>query len=176
MGGVDKGLQVFRGRPLVVHALAALAPAVGPMLISANRGHDDYARLGSAVVSDAIAGYQGPLAGIAAGLARCTTDFMIAIPCDAPGFPDDLVARLSAAFATPAVRVAIAATGERLHPIFCMMRTDVAGALARFLADGGRSVRGWAESLACATVRFDDECAFRNLNSMDELLDAERNT
>ena len=29
MGGIDKGLQLFRGQPLAQHALARLAPQVG---------------------------------------------------------------------------------------------------------------------------------------------------
>ena len=34
MGGVDKGLQPFRGQPLALHALQRLAPQVGALPLS----------------------------------------------------------------------------------------------------------------------------------------------
>jgi len=37
MGGVDKGLQPFRGRPMVAHAIERFAPQVDVLLINANR-------------------------------------------------------------------------------------------------------------------------------------------
>jgi len=37
MGGVDKGLQPWRGRALVDHVLARLAPQVAQVLVSANQ-------------------------------------------------------------------------------------------------------------------------------------------
>ena len=52
MGGVDKGLQPWHGRPLVDHVLDRFAPQVGPRLISANRHADDYARRGARVLAD----------------------------------------------------------------------------------------------------------------------------
>ena len=42
MGGVDKGLQPFRGRPLAAWSLERLQPQVGAMLINANQHPDDY--------------------------------------------------------------------------------------------------------------------------------------
>jgi molybdopterin-guanine dinucleotide biosynthesis protein A len=37
MGGVDKGLQPFRGKPMAAHAIERLAPQVDELLINANR-------------------------------------------------------------------------------------------------------------------------------------------
>jgi len=37
MGGLDKGLQLFRGLPLAQHALRRLQPQVGNLLLTANR-------------------------------------------------------------------------------------------------------------------------------------------
>ena len=74
MGGVDKGLQPFRGQPLALHALQRLAPQVGALLLSANRHQGDYQALAAPfhapVLADGLAGYAGPLAGFLAGLAR----------------------------------------------------------------------------------------------------------
>ena len=172
MGGVDKGLQPLAGVPLVAHALRRLAPQVGPLLISANRNGERYEGFGHPVVADAVAGRAGPLAGLHAGLVRCKTDFMATVPCDAPFFPLDLVARLSEAFADPRCDLAVACVAGRLQPVFSLMRRSVVDDLATYLAGGGRKVRDWIEHIGGRAVSFDDEPAFRNLNTVEELLDA----
>ena len=99
LGGVDKGLQLFAGQPLVQHALRRLAPQVGRVMISANRNLEAYRQMGVPVWPDPpeLQGYQGPLAGVLAGLQACDTAYLVTIPCDCPRFPSDLVQRLSAA-------------------------------------------------------------------------------
>ncbi|HEX5538881.1 MAG TPA: NTP transferase domain-containing protein, partial [Methylophilaceae bacterium] len=37
MGGVDKGLMEFLGKPMVAHVIQRLAPQVDEILINANR-------------------------------------------------------------------------------------------------------------------------------------------
>ena len=72
MGGVDKGLQPFRGKAMVEHALERLAPQVEEVLINANRNLGAYESFGAPVWPDADVGdYSGPLAGFLAGLERC---------------------------------------------------------------------------------------------------------
>jgi molybdopterin-guanine dinucleotide biosynthesis protein A len=41
MGGEDKGLMCYRGRPLVAPALDALCLATGTVLINANRNREE---------------------------------------------------------------------------------------------------------------------------------------
>jgi molybdenum cofactor guanylyltransferase len=172
MEAVDKGLVPFGGRPLAVHAVARLAPQVADVLVSANRSLDRYASFGHRVVEDRVTGYAGPLAGIDAGLAACTTDHLVSVPVDAPFFPADLVASLAAAFDDD-TDAAVAITKARTHPVFCLMRTAVSADLARHLAAGGRSVTGWLGGLRVRAVSFADESAFRNLNDPDALRAAE---
>ncbi|HCW21924.1 MAG TPA: molybdenum cofactor guanylyltransferase, partial [Achromobacter sp.] len=71
MNQQDKGLVLLRGQPLVAHVADRLAPQVGRLIVSANRHQDRYAQYGQ-VVEDgepALGAFQGPLLGIAAGLA-----------------------------------------------------------------------------------------------------------
>ena len=189
MGSVDKGLEDFLGRPLVVHALERLAPHTRHLLISANRHRDRYAALDqrAGVVGDRFPDLPGPLAGLHAGLVACTTDYLVAVPCDTPFFPLDLVARLATAFEQDeecprlgdrnddrdGIDVAIVETPVRTHPLLCMMRRDAAPFLARHIEDGGRRVQGWLATMRVRAVSFADESAFRNLNTIDELRAAE---
>src|SRR5258708_38227273 len=94
MGGVDKGLQNFRGRRLVDHVYERFAPQVGGVVINANQNHEEYKTFGVRVVSDAIGGYAGPLAGVHAGLSVSKRPFLASVPCDSPFLPADLIERL----------------------------------------------------------------------------------
>ena len=102
MGGEDKGLIPLAGRPLIAWVIDALAPQVGRILISANRNQAAYAAFGHPVIGDEavgaeLAGFQGPLAGIAAAMTRMETPWLLTLPCDAPLAPADLASRLAAA-------------------------------------------------------------------------------
>ena len=174
MGSVDKGLQPFRGEALVAHGLRRMRPQVGPIVINANRNADRYRSFGHPVVPDPMAGHPGPLAGILAGLEACTTEFLVAVPCDAPFVPTDLVARLSEAFVDDAIDVAMARTAVQAHPVFCLMRRTVRSGVVAALERGERRVRGWIEAQRGRAVSFDDEAAFSNLNTLDELRAHER--
>ncbi|OWQ91465.1 hypothetical protein CDN99_09945 [Roseateles aquatilis] len=69
MGGVDKPLQAFQGRPLARHVLDRIAPQTGGrVLISANRHLDEYRRFGVPVLTDTLPDFPGPLAGMLAGM------------------------------------------------------------------------------------------------------------
>jgi molybdopterin-guanine dinucleotide biosynthesis protein A len=170
MGNVDKGFVELAGRPLVAHVLARLAPQVATIVVNANRNADRYASLGYPVVADAIGGFAGPLAGFHAGLAAAATPFVATCPCDSPFLPDDLVARLAAAFDGQPIDVAVARTFAQPHPVFALARRTLLPHLAQFLEGGGRKIDAWYASLPVAEVAFDDEAdAFRNINTPAEL-------
>jgi molybdopterin-guanine dinucleotide biosynthesis protein A len=175
MGGVDKGLVMLDGKPMVAHVLARLSPQVGALLINANQNPERYAEFGVPVVPDAVGGFAGPLAGLHAGLTRVTGDLAVTVPCDSPFLPLDLVARLAAALAERNAQLAVAKTFDQPHPVFCLVRRDVLPHLAAFLDAGGRKIDAWYATLSVAEVPFDDEAdAFRNINTADELAAAAR--
>lgn len=172
MGGVDKGLQPLRARPLVAWVLERLAPQVDEVVINANQNQAAYARLGPRIVSDRIGGFAGPLAGLQAGLAAAAYPLVATVPCDSPFLPGDLVARLRDALERERADLAVARTGDQPHPVFCLVRTSVAPSLDAFLAGGGRKIDAWYAALAVVEVPFDDEAeAFSNINTRDELAD-----
>lgn len=168
MGGVDKGLQILRGRPMVAWVLERLAPQVDEILVNANQNLEAYARLAYRVVPDAIGGFAGPLAGLHAGLTAAAHPLAVTVPCDSPFLPLDLVARLRDALG--ANDLAVAKTGEQAHPVFSLVRRAVLEHLSAFLAGGGRKIDAWYATLKVVEVPFDDEAdAFRNINTREEL-------
>jgi molybdopterin molybdotransferase len=174
MGNVDKGLQPFRSSTMVEHVLARLRPQVGPLAINANRNLDTYRAFGAPVLTDEMADFPGPLAGLETGLRHCTTPYLLTVPCDSPFLPLDLAARLFAALQEHDADVAYAATQEagmlvQPHPVFCLVRADRLPVLSAYLAQGGRRVDGWYRDIKAVEVVFDDADAFRNINTLDEL-------
>jgi len=170
MGGVDKGLQAFRGRRLVDHVYERLAPQVGGVIINANQNQEEYKSFGVRVVSDAIGGYAGPLAGFHAGLSVSKRPFIASVPCDSPFLPADLVERLYKRLDDAGAELAVAKTGEQPHPVFSLMRRGVLDHLGDFLKDGGRKIDAWYATLNVVEVAFDDEVeAFSNFNTLEEL-------
>jgi molybdopterin-guanine dinucleotide biosynthesis protein A len=173
MGGLDKGWQLLHGDPLVRHAMRRLAPQVGPMAISANRNLAAYAELGVPVWPDTQQGFAGPLAGLQAGLAHCSTPWLLCAPCDSPFMPADLVVRLASALESGNADIAVAVTGSgeqrRAHPVFCLMKSSVRPHLDAYLAAGKRRFDAWYATLVVAETEFPDEANFRNINTPQDL-------
>ncbi|NDB68984.1 MAG: molybdenum cofactor guanylyltransferase MobA [Methylocystaceae bacterium] len=170
MGGIDKGLIAFKGKPMVTHAIERLSPQVSEILINANREIEHYQTLGFAVVTDEIIDFAGPLAGLHAGMKTAKTEFILSVPCDSPLLPDDLSQRLMEVLEARKADIAVAKTGEQHHPVFCLCRTNLAQDLENFLNAGGRKVDEWQKQHAYVEVIFDDNpLAFSNVNTPEEL-------
>ncbi|MEZ5560343.1 MAG: molybdenum cofactor guanylyltransferase MobA [Pseudomonadales bacterium] len=168
LGGADKPLLAWRGRPLVEHVVTALTPQVEQLLISANRNPDQYRRY-APVVTDREPGYAGPLAGIDAALAVIDSGFLLVCPGDAPRVPPDLAARLGAGLEECNAEAAVAHDGTRRQPLHLLLAGTTAKALRDYLAAGGRSVAGWLERIRTADVDFADSApAFVSLNTWDQ--------
>jgi molybdopterin-guanine dinucleotide biosynthesis protein A len=171
MGGVDKGLQLLHGRPMIAAVLERLKPQVAEILINANQNPDQYARFGHRVVPDAIGGFAGPLAGLHACLGEAKHELVLTVPCDSPFLPFDLLSRLQEHMGES--DLAVAKTGDQPHPVFALVRTSVRENLETFLSKGGRKIDAWYAGLKVVEVRFDDEAeAFRNINTLEELKSA----
>ena len=171
MGGVDKGLQLLHGKPMVAHVLARLAPQVAEIIINANQNLDAYGGFGYRVVPDAIGGFAGPLAGLHAGLGAASRPLVLTVPCDSPFLPPDLFSRLKKELQEN--DLAVVRTADQPHPVFSLVRISVLDHLSKFLSAGGRKIDAWYSTLKVAEVPFDDEAdAFRNINTREELNNA----
>jgi molybdenum cofactor guanylyltransferase len=173
MGHVDKGLQQFRGAPMVLHVIMRLSPQVGTLMINANQNISPYEGFGLPVWPDQLGGFEGPLAGVQTGLSQCDTDYLVTAPCDSPFLPANLVERLAAALVEKNAELAFAVTGEgatrQPHPVFSLMKSTTLTSLTEYLQNGGRKIETWYKSLNAAEVHFSDEAEFRNINTLEEL-------
>lgn len=169
MGGMDKGLIILNGRPLIAHVLAALRPQVATVLINANRNLDTYAELGCRVVADDQQGYPGPLAGLAATLGQAETPWVLTVPCDGPLVPADLGTRLYCALITSGADVATVRDSERVHPVYALVPTWLQASVRSYLAAGERRLLGWLQRQRLAIADFSDQNEyFINVNTIEE--------
>ena len=168
MGGDDKGWVPLAGQPLVAHVLERLRPQVDEVLINANRSEDRYRQL-APVIGDTQADFQGPLAGMQAGLAAACHDWVLFVPCDGPALPRDLMARFRAAL-TPQTELVVAHDGEHLQPVVALLHRSLLPSLQRALAEGERKTGAWFARHRMTVVPFAGAPdAFINLNSPAEL-------
>lgn len=170
MGGLDKGLLPFRGRPMVEYAVSALRQVAGHVLISANRSHADYARFGCPVVADGHEDFQGPLAGFLAAMRAAQTPYVVSVPCDSPLLDGNSLARMWRTLEAQDAEICVAHDGSRLHPVFALADVSLAPDLSAYLLGGGRKVETWLRRHRLALADFSD-CPnmFANINSPEDL-------
>ncbi len=151
--GSDKALALFAGKPLLQHAIDALAPQVDTLVIV---GRD---WPGQTRIDDLPAAGMGPIGGLCGALAHGLLhefDTALVAPCDTLGLPADLVARLSPG---PAV-----AQGQRSIGLW---PSNLAPALlARLTSGDSRALHVWVETTEAREV----DCGpLHNINHPDDL-------
>ena len=174
MGGRDKSLVGLAGRPLIAHVLDRLEPQVDRVLISANGDPARFAHLGCPVVADDTP--QGPLSGILSALtaaAAMGATHVVSTPVDTPFLPGDLVPQLLLAAEGSLEGLALASDATGDHPATALWPVALAPALAAFLAEGQAKVTRFTNAHHATRAHFPDPRAFLNLNTPEDLAQAE---
>ena len=175
LGGRDKGLVLLAGKPLVQYVLEAITPQVERVKINANRNQDDYTAFNCPVISDELDNYCGPLAGMASCLAEIDTPYMVTAPCDSPFIPDDLVKRLFLKLEQNDAEISVAHNGERIQPVFVLMKSTLRHSILGFLDKGERKIDKWFDQHKLAITDFSDQPdTFININTEDDLIQVEK--
>jgi len=176
MGGEDKGLLLLNENRLIEHVIERLEPQVKQIRISCNRNIESYQLYGYPLSTDnrhsleGKAEFNGPLAGILAGMEEINTKYSLIVPCDCPVLPRDLGQRLLTALIQNNTNATIPFDGTRAQPLFLLIKTELKDALRSYYLEGGRSIRHWLKGNLVAEVNFSKEKeAFINLNTKKEL-------
>ena len=86
--GVDKGLVLLNGKPMIQYVIEALKEVVSNIIIISNNA--SYNKFGVPVYSDIIKN-KGPVGGIYTGLYHSTTELNFCISCDVPMISSDFI-------------------------------------------------------------------------------------
>ncbi|WP_127113762.1 molybdenum cofactor guanylyltransferase MobA [Shimia sediminis] len=154
MGGGDKGLLDLDGKSILSHVMDRLAPQVAGLALNANGDTTRFAETGLPVLSDSIAEFPGPLAGVLAGLdwaAEQGAETIVTAAADTPFFPSDLVSRLTSKADGMAHPLVLAASRDPdsgklwRQPTFGLWPVSLRDDLRAALQDGLRKVVMWTD-------------------------------
>ena len=159
--GRDKLAEPVDGRPLLDHAIEAVHPLVTEILVIAAPGADPPLPAGATLINDTVA-FEGPLAGLLAGLRAAAEPFVLVAGGDMPSLAGPVLeAMLAQLDMTGADAVALEHDG-RARPLPLALRREPARAAAQALIDRGeRRLRALLEALATRTL---DEANWRTLD------------
>lgn len=168
MGGRDKGLLDYKGRPLIEHLLERLSPQTDNILINANRNLEQYSGYGLPVIVDTLAGFQGPLAGIASALGQCQTPFVLTVPCDSPMLELNYLEKMMSSLQDSPQQPVVATDVQRLQPVYLLVGKHHLKSINGYLEQGERAIKGWLRGQGYQTACF-PERMFENINNPGQL-------
>lgn len=159
MGGGDKCLLELAGKTLLAHVVERLKPQTSAMVLNANGDLDRFSKFELPTIADPVEGFAGPLAGVLAGYTWTREHapdarWIITAATDTPFFPNDLVAKLLEATQDQYPTIALAKSGERMHPVFGLWPTALADDLHDALESGTRKVLDWTDRHMTVTATF----------------------
>ncbi len=165
LDGRDKGLCDYQSKPLIQHCIDSLKPQVGTILISCNRNLNDYSVYGLKLVTDERVNYQGPLAGLEAGMRQCNTEYIVTWPVDTQPVPVNLVRQLHQALLDHKVDIAYLNQAHKAQYLIAVMRSNLQPSLTDYLNSRQRKVRDWYamhKTVACSAFL---DVEIKNLNT-----------
>ena len=181
MSGAEKASLDLDGQSLLERVVSRIAPQVSALLLNANGDPSRFDDIGLPVEADSCADGLGPLAGLLTGMdwARRmypACEWLLSVPVDTPFLPVDLAKRLSDAREMESAEVALAVSGERLHPVVGLWPVAHADELRHALeSENLRKVDRWTGRFRVAEVAYD--CIpvdpFFNINTPSDLEAAE---
>ena len=182
MGGGDKPMRQIGGRSILARVIARLKPQCDGLILNANGDPARFSEFGLPVISDGVADFPGPLAGILAGLDwaaanRPEVAWVLSAAADCPFLPRDLVGRLHRARAEQDAQLAVAASDGQSHPVIGLWSVALREDLRRALVvEDVRKIDRWTARYRLATDTWPAQPLdpFFNANTMDDIAEAER--
>jgi molybdopterin-guanine dinucleotide biosynthesis protein A len=175
--GRDKALVLLGGKPLIEHVLTRLAPLSGEVLITTNQPQA-LAYLGVRLVGDRQPG-AGALQGLQTALQAAGGARVLLVACDMPFVAPALAAHLLST--APQADVVVPLRDGEFEPMLAAYSRRCLPAIEQALAAGQRRMISFFPDVdvhpvdQAALQAFDrDGLSFFNVNSPDELAEAER--
>ena len=137
-GGRDKGLIIWRGRPLIDHICQARPAAAAELLICCRSNARFYQHYGDRVLGETQE-LAGPCAGIVALLAANTAPSLIVVPVDLIGAPNRVIQLLETKWRDDDVALVLH-DDEGRHSPCVRLRSEVKSQCEAYLDCGGNKL------------------------------------
>jgi molybdopterin-guanine dinucleotide biosynthesis protein A len=182
MGGGDKPMKTIGGRTIMERVIARLALQCDGLILNANGDPARFASFGLPVVADTVEGFAGPLAGVLTALdwaaaRRPDIEWVLSAATDCPFLPRDLVMRLQHARIEQGAQLAVAASGQQIHPVIGLWNVALRDELRHALVvEDMRKIDRWTARYKLATVTWPTKPIdpFFNANTVEDVAEAER--
>jgi molybdenum cofactor guanylyltransferase len=170
MGGQDKGLILWKQRPLIAYVHDTVKPLTDDLIISCNRNLERYQAFADQLVSDEQQDFPGPLAGVLAGLSVARHEWLLVLACDAPRIDRELIQTLLEGAESGSSPLMVRQEGQ-WQPMFSLIPVALLPALRDSWDQGERSLLRALKAhdlraLDCAA----DDLRLTNFNTPDFLL------
>ncbi len=178
--GSDKALLPFLGKPLILRPISRLARLADEVLVTSNHP-ENYHFLSLTTIRDLLPGY-GALGGLYTALSVASHPYAAVVACDMPFTSLELFAFELLALRDSGADAVIPRTEAGCEPFHAIYRCETCLPFVRSAVEAGeRRADIWFEN---AHIRFlspaeiqpydPDGLAFLNINTREELLEAER--
>ena len=159
--GRDKLAEAIDGRPLLWHAIDAVRPLAGEVVVVvAPDAHPDLPD--DVVVARDPVAFEGPLAGLLAGLTATRAATVIVVGGDMPSLVGSVALAMLGGLADAAFDAVVLEHDGRPRPLPLVVRRDQAAIAASRLVDGGeRRLRALTTALATTVI---PEATWRRLD------------
>jgi molybdopterin-guanine dinucleotide biosynthesis protein A len=159
--GRDKLAEPIAGRTLLAHAIEAVQAFAGEVVVVAAPDGTPELQPGSRLVRDP-APFEGPLAGLHAGLAAASTDVVLVTAGDMPDLVPAVIDALLEALHAPGAEAALLRDHGKPRPLpMALRRQPAEAAAAALIAAGERRLGALAETLRSEVI---EETVWRPLD------------
>ncbi len=177
--GSDKALLSFLGRPLIARTLSRLAWIADEILVTANQP-ENYHFLGLTPIPDLLPGL-GALGGLYTALSAASHPYVAVVACDMPFASPELFLYELSQMRDLGTDVVIPRTAEGTEPFHAIYRAEACLPHVRDAIEAGkRRADAWFEKVNIHFLPDEemrlydpDQLAFVNINTLDELKQAE---
>jgi len=183
MAGRDKGLISLLQKPLVEYAIDCMMPLVDDLSISCNRNRELYQDYQLACLSDnesatntkaAVESYQGPMAGLVAGLRHAKHEWLLVMPCDTPLMTTHIMSQLldCIKISGPSEEMqAIIFSHQGLQPLHGLYHRSMLPIFEQCLAENKNALQRLLRSMSTVSMHQAIDCgfSFNNANDPEEL-------
>jgi molybdopterin-guanine dinucleotide biosynthesis protein A len=150
--GRDKLAERLDGRTLLESAIEGVTPGSTEILVVAAPDAAPDLPAGARLVHDPVA-FEGPLAGVAAGLRAARESIVLVVGGDMPTLVGAVIDSMLAALEVAGVQAAVLEHEGRARPLPIALRRDPALATAdSLLADGERRLRALTKALETTII------------------------
>ena len=163
--GTDKGLMLFRKKPMIQYIIDPMAKICSRILIVTS--NPMYGMFGFELVKDEQPDY-GPVMGVLSGLRQSNTDLNLVLSCDAPFVGFEFMKKL--VLKSGEVEVVAASSSKGIHPLIAAYWKDCISTFDKAVRDDEHRLRSVLKQLNVEEVSPEDENLLRNVNYKEDLL------